>query len=130
MGNRIGAGPQGSAAALANELRGEILVKLIFVQHDGTEHAVEAVEGETLMRTALDNDVPGIIGECGGELACATCHCYLDPAQLNRITPRSSDEIDMLEGAIDATGDSRLSCQITVTRALDGARIRLPASQI
>lgn len=106
------------------------MVKIIFVQHDGTEQAVDAVEGDTLMRASLDNDVPGIIGECGGELACATCHCYLDPALLDEIEPKSADEVDMLEGAIDAADDSRLSCQVTVTPTFDGARVRLPVSQI
>ncbi|MDF8334578.1 2Fe-2S iron-sulfur cluster-binding protein [Novosphingobium sp. HBC54] len=106
------------------------MVRITFVQHGGAEHEIEAAPGETLMRTALDNDVPGIIGECGGELACATCHCYLDPTLLKDIEPASADELDMLQGAIDATADSRLSCQVLVTRGFAGTRIRLPASQI
>jgi len=105
------------------------MVKFTFVEHDGTEHAVETMKGQTLMRAALDNGVSGIIGECGGELACATCHCYLDAALLEAIVPMRQDEADMLDGAIEMTAQSRLSCQVVVTDQFDGARILLPASQ-
>lgn len=105
------------------------MVKLVFVGHDGNEFPVEVAEGTTVLRAALDNDVPGMTGECGGELACATCHCYLDDGLRAAIPAPSADETEMLEGAIDPTGESRLGCQLTVTAAFDGARLRLPVSQ-
>lgn len=105
------------------------MVRLTFLEHDGTAHAVEAVEGESLMKAALDNNVPGIVGECGGELSCATCHCYLDKALCELIEPIGSDETAMLEGALDVTPESRLSCQVMVSSRMEGATVRLPLSQ-
>ncbi len=81
------------------------------------------------MRAALDNDVPGMVGECGGELACATCHCYLDPSLSEAIEPIGIDETAMLEGALDVTPESRLSCQIVISSRMEGAIVRLPVSQ-
>jgi len=104
--------------------------KITFIEHDGTEHAVTATEGTTLMRAALDHGVPGIMADCGGECACATCHAYLDPAYFTHAGAPSDEERDMLECAIDAADHSRLTCQVIVTRALDGLSVRLPASQI
>lgn len=105
------------------------MVQMVFVSHDGSEYPVDVAEGETLLRAALDNDVPGMIGECGGELACATCHCYLDDALRAGIEGPDDYEAEMLEGAIDVTTDSRLGCQVRASPIFDGARIRLPASQ-
>ncbi|MDO7836586.1 2Fe-2S iron-sulfur cluster-binding protein [Sphingobium sp. HBC34] len=105
------------------------MVRMVFVSHDNNEYPVEVAEGTTLLRAALDNGVPGMTGECGGELACATCHCYLDEGVRAKIDEPGDDEAEMLEGAIDVTADSRLGCQLRATASFDGVRIRLPASQ-
>ncbi|KPF91808.1 reductase [Novosphingobium sp. AAP83] len=102
-----------------------------YVEFDGTQHVVDVAEGENVMRGALNNDLPGIIGECGGGLACATCHCYVDDVWANQAgTPTSKEESEMLESTsapIKAT--SRLSCQIFMTTALDGLVVHLPETQ-
>lgn len=105
------------------------MVQMVFVGHDGSEYPVDVAEGTTLLRAALDNGVPGMTGECGGELACATCHCYLDEGLRARIDDPADDELEMLEGAIDVTVDSRLGCQLRVSSGFEGGRIRLPVSQ-
>lgn len=106
------------------------MVKVTFVEHDGTEYAVEAAEGESVMRAALNNGVPGIIADCGGECSCATCHAYLDEAFFALSNPASDEENDMLECAIDVRPTSRLTCQVKLSQALDGMTVEVPASQL
>jgi ferredoxin, 2Fe-2S len=107
------------------------MARITYVQHDGTRHVVEVASGENVMRGALYNDLPGIVGECGGGLACATCHCYVDDDWTARVgKPSSQDESDMLEStAAEVKSTSRLSCQIIVTDALDGLVVHLPERQ-
>lgn len=101
-----------------------------YIEHDGTEHKVEVPSGDSVMQGAVNNMVPGIVAECGGGLACATCHCYVDDAWIGRVGPPAETEVEMLESAADdRQPGSRLSCQITVTNELDGLVVRLPASQ-
>ena len=87
--------------------------------------------GLSVMRGAIDNNIPGIDADCGGECACATCHVYVDPGWLAQIgTPvPGSQEASMLSFAALAEPNSRLSCQITVSEALDGLIVRLPEGQ-
>lgn len=107
------------------------MAKVTYVEHDGTQHKVDVAEGENVMRGALYNDLPGIIGECGGGLACATCHCYVDEAWAERVGgPSSQDETDMLEStSAEVKSTSRLSCQIILSADLDGLIVRLPETQ-
>lgn len=107
-----------------------MMVKLTFVEHDGTSHAIDAQEGLSLMRAALDHGIPGIMADCGGLCTCATCHCYLDERTFAVVGPIGDDEQDILEGAIDVRDNSRLSCQIIVTPALEGTTIEIPAAQL
>jgi len=100
--------------------------KITYVEPDGTEHHVEAGVGETLMSVALDNAVPGIDGDCGGNCACATCHLYVDNTAAGTA---SEEEQDMLSIADDVQANSRLGCQITVTENLDGLVVTLPTGQ-
>jgi 2Fe-2S ferredoxin len=93
--------------------------------HDSETRKVDAADGESIMRTAVSNDVPGIVGECGGELSCATCHIYVDPQWADRVPPRSLDEEDMLEMVESRTEYSRLSCQIRVSPELDGLEVQV-----
>ncbi len=107
------------------------MAKVTYVEHDGTQHQVDVAEGENVMRGALYNDLPGIIGECGGGLACATCHCYVDEAWAERVGGASSrDEADMLEStSAEVRPTSRLSCQIILSAELDGLIVHLPETQ-
>lgn len=102
-----------------------------YVEFGGGQLVVDVAEGDNVMRGALNNDLPGIIGECGGGLACATCHCYVDDAWADKAgTPTSQDEIDMLELTSDEVKTtSRLSCQIVMSADLDGLFVHLPENQ-
>jgi ferredoxin, 2Fe-2S len=106
------------------------VTKVIFISPDGAETAVDAIDGDNVMRTALANDIDGIVAECGGSMMCATCHCYVDAAWKERVGPRSEGEDDMLESASsEVRPTSRLSCQIRILPDLDGLVIHLPQSQ-
>jgi ferredoxin, 2Fe-2S len=106
------------------------MTKIRFIQHDGTERVVEGEAGNSIMQTARDNMVPGIIGDCGGNCSCATCHGYVEPAWLAKLPPRSENEIVMLDGVMHLEDNSRLTCQIKLTPELDGIVVRLPISQV
>lgn len=102
-----------------------------YVEHGGIRHALALAEGCSVMEGALDRGVPGIVGECGGGLACATCHCYVDAAWIDRVGRPQGVELDMLEcTASEARPGSRLSCQIIVNADLDGLLVHLPQTQI
>lgn len=101
-----------------------------YIEHNGTQHKVEVPDGNSVMQGAVTNMVEGIVGECGGGLACATCHCYVDDAWIDRVGPPSEAEQQMLESAAaERKRGSRLSCQINVSDKLDGLVVRLPATQ-
>ena len=102
---------------------------ITFVGSDGALQHVDARNGRTLMETALENKVPGIIAECNGSAACATCHVVLPVAVNSLLGPISDHENDMLDFA-DAPREpgSRLSCQITITDALADVTIRIPSA--
>src|ERR1700756_3326765 len=109
---------------------GDSMGLVAYVQADGDPRRVDVPDGDTLMRGAVDNMIEGIIGECGGGLACATCHCYVGEEWAAKMPPPSKAEIEMLESAAcEVKSTSRLSCQITVTDQLDGIVVQLPASQ-
>ena len=103
--------------------------KITFIEHDGTEHAVDVASGLSVMEGAVKNSVPGIDADCGGACACATCHVYVDPAWVDKTGTREDMEETMLEFAVEVEDTSRLSCQIQVTDELDGLVVRLPQSQ-
>lgn len=103
--------------------------KIKFIEANGTELVVEAKDGQSVMQTAMDNLVPGIVAECGGFANCATCHVYVDEAWSDKLPPPDESEQTMLDCAYHVKPNSRLSCQITVTPALDGMVVRLPISQ-
>jgi 2Fe-2S ferredoxin len=105
------------------------MVQIIYLGHDGGEHRLEAQPGISLMQLATSEGVPGIEGECGGVLSCATCHVYVDEPWYRQLPAPQQAELDMLEFAEDPSATSRLCCQIKVTQALDGLRVRIPESQ-
>ncbi|MGP3791565.1 2Fe-2S iron-sulfur cluster-binding protein [Pseudomonas sp. B392_1p] len=102
---------------------------IIFVQQDGSEQHVHAEVGQSVMQAALNNQVPGILGDCGGSCSCATCHGYVEADWAEHMPAAEPYEHDMLTCAMDVTEHSRLTCQILVTPELDGLLIKLPASQ-
>lgn len=104
--------------------------KVTFVGTDGTQHTIQAAVGESVMATAVRHGVPGIIGECGGNASCATCHVYVDESFVDLVGPPNDFEDDMLDLAVsDRRPTSRLSCQIRLTEALDGLIVATPEEQ-
>ena len=99
------------------------MAKLTFIQKDGTRQEVEGQNGMTVMEAAVKNMVPGIDADCGGACACATCHVYVEPDWVERVGPRNEMEEDMLDFAFDVRENSRLSCQIQMSDALDGLAV-------
>ncbi|WP_417768247.1 2Fe-2S iron-sulfur cluster-binding protein [Stappia sp.] len=107
------------------------MVRVTYISASGVETTVDGREGDSVMATAVANNIDGIVGECGGSMACATCHVYVDPAFADRLSPRSDDEEAMLEGAAsDPRPESRLSCQIRLSADLDGLVLRMPEEQM
>ncbi len=105
------------------------MLKVSFIEHNGTRHNVEVADGTTLMRAAVDNAVPGIDGDCGGQCACATCHVFVEADWLARTGARTELEDEMLNFAASTQPTSRLACRITLTAALDGLVVRMPDGQ-
>lgn len=93
---------------------------IVFIQHDGARREVQVPVGHTVMEAAVDNGVRGVLAECGGACACATCHAYVDQAWLPKLRPMEDMEDAMLDTAVDRRPTSRLTCQIEVTPELDG----------
>lgn len=104
--------------------------KITYITADGEEQLVDAPVGATAMEAAVNENVRGIDGDCGGLAACGTCHVYVDPEWIDKTgRPPEEQEIHMLELSDDTTKYSRLSCQIALTDDLDGAVLRMPESQ-
>ena len=103
--------------------------RVTFFEHNGTRHDVDATSGLSVMRAAVDHNVPGIDADCGGACACATCHVYVDAEWLGRTGARTEMEESMLSFAAASLDNSRLACQIQMSEALDGIVVRLPEGQ-
>ena len=105
------------------------MAKITYVEHDGTEHVIEVKTGLSVMEGAVKNNIPGIDADCGGACACATCHVYVDDAWREKTGSKSAMEESMLDFAENVEENSRLSCQIKVSDALEGLIVRMPESQ-
>lgn len=103
--------------------------RILYFDPDGNRHEVDVDVGSTVMEGAVDNNVPGILAECGGACACATCHAYVDEAWLGRLPPMEDMEDAMLDSAVDRRANSRLTCQLEVTEALDGLVVRVAQNE-
>ncbi|ARS27498.1 2Fe-2S iron-sulfur cluster-binding protein [Sphingomonas sp. KC8] len=101
-----------------------------FIDPEGREHVVEGEVGESAMRCATRALIPGVIGECGGAMACATCHCYAAPPAGATLPEPAPQERDMIDGCIDTRPTSRLTCQVVLEPALAGITFTVPASQV
>ena len=97
--------------------------KVIFHDLTGQRHEIDAAVGNTVMEIAIDNDIEGIVAECGGACACATCHSYVSEDWLTKLPVMDDMEDAMLDSALDRKDNSRLTCQITVSDELDGIEI-------
>jgi ferredoxin, 2Fe-2S len=105
------------------------MAKITFIDPEGTPRTVEGEAGSTVMETAIKNGVPGIEAECGGACACSTCHVYIEEGWREKVGEPSPREEDMRDFAYDVKPNSRLSCQIKVTDALDGLTVKTPERQ-
>ena len=103
------------------------MAKLIVVKRDGSEEAVEAQSGLSVMEVIRDAGFDELLALCGGCCSCATCHIHVDPEFAEKVPPMSEDENDLLDSSSDRTDNSRLSCQVEMTDALDGLKVTIAA---
>ena len=105
------------------------MAKITYVENNNKEHTVEIPNGNTVMEGAVQNNIPGIDADCGGAMACATCHIYVDQKWYDKIDKKEDGEDDMLDVAFQPNKFSRLSCQIIISDDLDGLIVRMPSKQ-
>ena len=103
---------------------------IIFIERDGEKKSVEVEPGYTVMEAAINNGVDGIVAECGGACACATCHSYIVESWLDKLPPMDDMEDSMLDAAYEREDNSRLTCQIEVTEELDGLIVRVADNEM
>ena len=105
------------------------MAKIKYIEHNGKEHEIDVANGLSVMEGAVQNDISGIDADCGGGMACATCHVYVDEKWFSKLVKKESAEEDMLDMAYEPKKFSRLSCQITVEDSLDGLVVKMPSKQ-
>ena len=105
------------------------MAKITYITSDNQTHTVEVQNGLTVMEGAVQNDIPGIDADCGGGMACATCHVYVKEDWFNKINEKNEGEDDMLDQAYEPKKNSRLSCQIIVSDDLNGLVVDMPEKQ-
>ena len=103
--------------------------KITYKDHQGTSKTIEVENGLSVMEGAIQKEIPGIDADCGGSMACATCHVYVDDQWFNKIPKAEDAEIDMIDMAFEPKKNSRLSCQIIVSEELDGLEVTTPEKQ-
>jgi ferredoxin, 2Fe-2S len=103
--------------------------KIIYTDNQGNSETIEVDNGLTVMEGAIQNDIPGIDADCGGSMACATCHVYVEEKWLDKVPKAEEAEIDMIDMAYEPKKNSRLSCQIIVTDELEGLKVTTPQKQ-
>ncbi len=106
------------------------MAKITYIDYSGNSRTVDVKNGLTVMEGAVQNDIPGIDADCGGGMACATCHVYVKEEWFNKLSKPEEGEKDMLDVAYEPKKNSRLSCQITVSDEIDGLVITTPEKQI
>tara|TARA_B100000886_G_scaffold51712_1_gene31776 strand:+ start:182 stop:502 length:321 start_codon:yes stop_codon:yes gene_type:complete len=105
------------------------MAKITYITHDYQNHTIDVENGLTVMEGAVQNDIPGIDADCGGGMACATCHVYVKEDWFNKLPKKEDGEEDMLDMAFEPKTNSRLSCQIIVSDELDGLVVNIPSKQ-
>ena len=106
------------------------MAKIKYIEYGGQEHEIEVPNGLSVMEGAVQNDIPGIDADCGGSMACATCHVYVKEEWFNKLPKKEDGEEDMLDMAFEPKKNSRLSCQLMVTDQLEGLVVNLPEKQV
>ena len=104
--------------------------KITYIEFNGKNHKIDVANGLSVMEGAVENNIPGIDADCGGSMACATCHVYVKEDWFNRLPPKQEGEDDMLDQAYEPKKNSRLSCQIQVSDNLEGLEVNLPEKQV
>ena len=105
------------------------MAKITYKDHEGGSRTIEVENGLSVMEGAIQKDVPGIDADCGGSMACATCHVYVEEKWLDKLSKPEDAEVDMIDMAYEPKKNSRLSCQLIVSDELDGLIITTPAKQ-
>ena len=105
------------------------MVKITYKDHQGSSKKIEVEKGLSVMEGAVQNDIPGIDADCGGAMACATCHVYVEEKWLDNLPKAEDAEVDMIDMAYEPKKNSRLSCQIIVSDELDGLEVTTPENQ-
>jgi 2Fe-2S ferredoxin len=105
------------------------MTRITYIEHNGTEHVIDASNGESVMEAAINNLVPGIDADCGGACSCGTCHVFVDEAWVQAVGEPGEFEEPMLDINPERSANSRLSCQIDISDELDGLIVRLPEFQ-
>ena len=105
------------------------MAKITFKDNQGNSKTIEVENGLSVMEGAIQNDISGIDADCGGAMACATCHVYVEENWFNRLTKAEDAEVDMIDMAYEPKKNSRLSCQIIVSKELDGLVVTTPEKQ-
>ena len=105
------------------------MAKITYIEHNGKSHTIDVSNGLTVMEGAVQNNIPGIDADCGGGMACATCHVYVKEEWLDKLPTKEDGEEDMLDMAFEPKKNSRLSCQLTITDELDGLIVNIPLKQ-
>ena len=105
------------------------MTKIIYNTHDNKVHTIDVQNGLTVMEGAVQNDIPGIDADCGGGMACATCHVYIQEEWWGKLNKKEDGEEDMLDMAHEPNKFSRLSCQVIVSNELDGLVVSIPSKQ-
>ena len=103
--------------------------KITYKDHQGTSKTIEVENGLSVMEGAIQKEIPGIDADCGGSMACATCHVYVDDKWFDKIPKAEDAEIDMIDMAFEPKKNSRLSCQLIVSEELDGLVVTTPSKQ-
>ena len=103
--------------------------KITYIEHNGKSHTIEVANGLSVMEGAVQNNIPGIDADCGGSMACATCHVYVKEEWFDKLPKKEEGEEDMIDMAYEPNKFSRLSCQLTVSNELEGLVVKLPAKQ-
>ena len=103
--------------------------KITYKDYQGSSRTIEVENGLTVMEGAVQNDIPGIDADCGGGMACATCHVYVKEDWLDKLPKKEDGEEDMLDMAFEPKQNSRLSCQLIVSDELDGLIVNIPSKQ-
>ena len=106
------------------------MAKINYLTHDNQTHTIDVQNGLTVMEGAVQNDIPGIDADCGGGMACANCHVYVNEEWLDKLPTKEDGEEDMLDMAFEPKQNSRLSCQLTVSNELDGLVVNIPSKQV